>query len=174
MSLRTLAQYSCVWEKCQLIGVALALFILTGQLQAADEWPQFRGPHQNGHSDATGLPLTWSETNHIKWKTLLHGRAWSSPVVWDDQIWLTTAPEDGHELFAVGVDRNAGTILREVKVFEVNNQQKMNGLNSFATPTPVIEAGRLYVHFGTYGTACLATDTGRILWTRRDLNLQHQ
>jgi outer membrane protein assembly factor BamB len=143
-------------------------------LRAAGEWPQFRGPGQEGHGEARGLPLFWSETNNVKWKTPIPGRAWSCPVVWDDQVWVTTAPEDGHELFAVGLDRGTGRILHNVKVFDVDNQQKMNGLNSFASPTPVIEAGRVYVHFGTYGTACLATGSGEILWTRRDLNLEHE
>ncbi len=154
-------------------SLTLAILLLR-TLAARGQWPDFRGPTCQGLSDATGLPLTWSETNHVAWKTPLFGRAWSCPVIWGDQIWLTTAPEDGHELFAIALDRNDGRIVHSIKVFDVDNQQKMNRLNSFASPSPVIEEGRVYVHFGTYGTAALATDTGKVLWSRRDLNLQHQ
>src|SRR5688572_27369134 len=70
-------------------------------LRAQDNWPQFRGPQGNGISEATGLPTTWSETQNIKWKTPIHGKGWSSPVIWGDQIWITTATEDGKENFAV-------------------------------------------------------------------------
>ena len=64
---------------------------LTGAGRANDAWPDFRGPHQNGHCDATGLPLRWSEDQNVTWKTAIHGRAWSSPVVLGNQVWLNTA-----------------------------------------------------------------------------------
>jgi outer membrane protein assembly factor BamB len=156
-----------------------ALFVLVLNLflapaRGSDQWPDFRGPTQDGHSDATGLPLTWSETEHVKWKTPIPGRAWSSPVVSGNQVWITTAPEDGSELFAVALGRRDGKIIHNIKLFDVSNQQKMNRLNSFATPSPVIEPGRVYLHFGTYGTACLDSGSGSALWTRRDLNIEHQ
>ena len=78
--------------------------------RAEEAWPQFRGPTGQGLSDATGLPLKWSETEHVKWKAPIHGKAWSSPVVLGNQIWLTTATEDGFELFAVAIDR---TVLKD-------------------------------------------------------------
>ncbi len=74
--------------------------------QAGENWPQFRGPEGNGVSDSRGLPLRWSESENIKWKTAIHGRAWSSPVIWGNQVWMTTATEDGIELYAVCVDRD--------------------------------------------------------------------
>jgi outer membrane protein assembly factor BamB len=140
---------------------------------AAQNWPQFRGPHGDGKSDATGLPLTWSEKKNVVWKTAIHDKGWSSPVVWGDQVWLTTAREDGTRLFAVCVDRNSGKVVHDVVVFAVEKPAFCHPTNSYASPTPAIEEGRVYVHFGTYGTACLDTKTGKTLWERRDLHCDH-
>ena len=140
---------------------------------AEQNWPEFRGPNGNGHSAAVGLPLRWSETENVAWKTAIHDRGWSSPVIWDRQVWLTTATEDGKELFAVCVDRDTGRIVHDLKLFDVAKPAKINPTNSHASPTPAVEDGRVYVHFGTYGTACLDTRTGRRLWSRRDLHCQH-
>src|ERR1700742_4934437 len=98
---------------------------------AAENWPQFRGPTGDGHAEAKGLPVKWSETENIRWKTAIHGKAWSSPVIWDDQIWLTSATEDGKELFALCLDRAKGTILRDIKVFDVEKPQFCHKYNSY-------------------------------------------
>lgn len=141
----------------------------------ADEvnWPQFRGPRGDGVSLSTGLPVEWGEGNHVKWKTPIHGRAWSCPVVWGDQIWVTTATEDGKELFAVCVDRESGKVTQDLKLFEVEKPQFAHKFNTYASPTPVIEEGRVYVTFGSPGTACLDTRTGKVLWERRDFECNH-
>src|SRR5687768_11795691 len=139
----------------------------------SDHWPQFRGPEGNGHSLAKGLPTTWSEANNVRWKTAIHGKAWSSPVIWDNQIWVTTAPEDGTQLFAICVDRESGKILRELKLFDVAAPQFCHKFNSYASPTPVLEEGRAYITFGSPGTACLDTKTAKVLWERRDLECNH-
>ncbi len=157
----------------QRILTTLLLTIFTSHATAGDNWPQFRGPTGDGLSDAVGLPLTWSEAENVAWKTPIHDRGWSSPVVWGGQVWLTTATEDGKRLFAVCVDRDSGAITHDVKVFDVAEPENIAKVNSYASPTPVIEEGRVYVHYGTYGTACLSTETGEILWTRRDLNCDH-
>jgi outer membrane protein assembly factor BamB len=136
-------------------------------------WPSFRGPNGDGHTTATGLPLTWSEKENVKWKTAIHGKAWSSPVVWGNQVWLTTATEDGQEMYAVCVDKNTGKILLDRKLFENAHTDPIADVNSYGSPSPVIEAGRVFLHFGTYGTACLDTRTFQTLWTRRDLNCRH-
>src|SRR5437773_1277562 len=140
---------------------------------ASEDWPQFRGPNGDGRSDSRDLPLTWSESENVKWKTPVHGKAWSSPVILGDQVWLTTATEDGRELFVVCVDRGTGTILRDEKVFEVEKPQFCHQFNSYASPTPVIEPGRVYVTFGSPGTACLDSKTGGVLWERRDFVCNH-
>lgn len=153
--------------------VALLAAALFTPLRAGETWPQFLGPEGNSHAGARGLPLTWSETNHIKWKTPIHGRAWSSPVIWSNQIWMTTATTNGRQLFAVCVDRESGSVVRDLKLFDIEAPQYAHPFNSYASPTPVIEAGRLYVTFGSPGTACLDTQTGRVLWERRDFVCNH-
>jgi len=155
--------------RCSLILLA---YLATG-VSAGDNWPQFRGPQGAGHSDATGLPVKWSEKENVVWKTPIHDKGWSSPVIWGNQIWMTTAREDGKEMFAVCVDRDTGKIIYDLKVFDVEKPAFCIAFNSYASPTPVIEQGRVYVHFGTYGTACLDTATGKNLWERRDLNCNH-
>ena len=151
----------------------MALAVLASAASAGENWPEFRGPGRNGHSDARGLPLTWSQTENIKWKTPIHDRGWSSPVIWADQIWLTTATKNGRQMFAVCVDRKTGKIVHDVKVFDVAKPDRIASMNTYASPTPAIEAGRVYVHFGTYGTACLDTKTAQVLWARRDLKCEH-
>jgi outer membrane protein assembly factor BamB len=151
----------------------VATIVSVNLATAGENWPQFRGPDGNGHSDSTGLPLTWSETDHVKWKTPIHGRAWSSPVIWGNQVWMTTATPDGTELSAICVDRDTGRIVHDLKLFDVEAPQYAHPFNSYASPTPVIEEGRVYVTFGSPGTACLDTKTGRVLWERRDFVCNH-
>ena len=126
------------------------------------QWPQFRGPNGDGVSPATGLPLTWSETENIRWKTPIHGRAWSSPVILGNQVWMTTATPDGKELFAVAVAKDTGKIVFDLKLFDVPKPQFAHAFNSYASPTPAIEPGRVYVTFGSPGTAALETATGKV------------
>ncbi|HZY89805.1 MAG TPA: PQQ-binding-like beta-propeller repeat protein, partial [Gemmataceae bacterium] len=117
------------------------LFVAALSLAGADgaqNWPQFRGPHGDGKSDATGLPVTWSETKNVVWKTAIHDKGWSSPVVWGDQVWLTTARADGTRLFAVCIDRNSGKVVHDVAVFDVEKPAFCHATNSYASPTPVI------------------------------------
>lgn len=156
-----------------MIAALLAAIMATGPSWAREPWSQFRGPQENGHSQSTGLPLQWDLSN-VSWTAEIHDRGWSSPVIWDDQIWLTTATKDGHQLFALCVDKQSGAIVHDTLVFEVESPQAITVDNTYATPTPAIESGRVYVHYGTYGTACLDTGTGKILWTRRDLNCDHE
>ena len=149
------------------------LTVLTAPAPAEANWPEFRGPSGDGHSSATNLPIKWSPTENVTWKTAVHGTGWSSPVIWGDQIWMTTAENKGKELYAVCVDRRSGKIVHDIKLFEVEKPGRINSLNSYASPTPVVEEGRVYVTFGTYGTACLDTKTGKTLWSRRDINCDH-
>jgi outer membrane protein assembly factor BamB len=152
----------------------LAALLLGWPAQADENWPRFRGPHANGHADGTGLPTTWSESKNIKWKTPIHDLGWSSSVVWGDQIWVTTATADGKVDYAVCLDKHTGKIVHDLKLWENENPSPLgNAMNCYASCTPVIEAGRVYVHFGSYGTACLDTATGKILWQRRDLPCEH-
>ncbi|MCI0538439.1 MAG: PQQ-binding-like beta-propeller repeat protein, partial [Verrucomicrobiales bacterium] len=152
---------------------ALLLFSMRALAAETSNWPQFRGPAGDGHSASRQLPLTWSEQKNVKWKTAMHGKAWSSPVIWGQQVWLTTATEDGTQLLAVCVDRDSGKIVHDLKLFEITQPQFCHKFNSYASPTPVIEESRVYVTFGSPGTACLDTKTGQVLWQRRDLECNH-
>ena len=153
----------------------LAFLIVPSFVMAEKPWNQFRGPNGNGKTSATNLPVKFNETKNIRWKTPIHNQGWSSPVVWGNQIWLTTATEGGTELFAICVDLESGKIIHDIKVFDVAHPQlTMPQMNTHASPTPIVEEGRVYVHFGSYGTACLDTKTGKKLWERRDLNCDHR
>lgn len=157
--------------------VTLALvssFTAAPTLQASGDWPQFRGPDGQGHVKGHGLPLKWSESDHVKWKTAILGEGWSSPVVLDEQIWLTTAVDGGKSLRAVGLDQATGKVLHDVEVFPVENPEFKHALNSYASPTPVLEKGRVYVSFGDYGNACLSTETGKPIWKSKALKLDHE
>lgn len=153
--------------------MVVAFFILVGAARA--DWPEFRGPRGDGHAEgAAGLPVKWSETENVKWKTPIPERGWSTPVVLGGQIWLTTATPDGHDFFALCVDAQSGKILFNKKLFHSDNPEVLgNPLNCYASPSPAIEAGRVYLSFGSYGTACLDTKTFEPIWTRTDLPCRH-
>jgi outer membrane protein assembly factor BamB len=144
----------------------LLLLVLLSLIVSPLDWPQFRGPTGQGVSDERGLPLTWSENKNVRWKVAIPGRGWSSPVVQGDRIWLTTATEEGKSLRAIAVDRNTGAILQNVEVFQLKSAKLANTKNSFASPTPVVEGDRVYLHFGAFGTACI-TQSGEIVWKTR-------
>ena len=149
----------------------LLCFVLTAAAAGAD-WPQFRGPDGTGRAAGT-LPLTWSESANVRWKTKVHGRAWSSPVVMGERVWVTTATEDGKALFVLALDRDTGRVVLDKKLFDVETPQYVHPFNTYASPTPVLEPGRVYVTFGSPGTAALDAATGEVLWTRRDLECNH-
>lgn len=165
-----------------------ALTLALGAFAQADDapWNQFRGPNGDGISSAKGLPVEFSEDSKaIVWKTAIPGRAWSSPVVWGNQVWVTNAPEIQNPsdakpkpekpivLSAVCVDLSSGKIVHDIPVFDVEKPQFTHTTNSYASPTPCIEDGRLYVHFGSYGTACIDTKSGKKLWERREFECDH-
>ena len=128
----------------------IALLLLPTLLSGAESWPQWRGPAANGHADNAGYPSEWNKIKNIAWKSILPGRGHSSPVHDGDTIWVTTAIE---------------TPAPET---EKKERLKDNKLNSYASPTPVIEGGKVYFHFGAYGNACIDAKTGKILWKNED------
>ncbi len=178
-----------------LLSFVLPLF---ASFTSAADWPQWRGPEGQGHSDAKNLPLTWSESQNVVWRTAIPGKGWSSPVIEGAQIWMTTAIESeaseeekkkrlaantGNQplnisgrlsLRAVCVDRMSGKLLHDIELLSEDSPEPIHALNSFASPSPIIENGRLYCHFGTNGTACLDTQTGKLAWTNHELRLNHE
>ena len=156
---------------CILLLITVASCVV---IEANEQWSQFRGHYGNGIIKSTSAPINWSENTNIDWKTPIHDRGWSSPVIWNDQIWMTTATKDGNKMYAICVNKLSGKIEHDIHVFDVKSPQAITNENTYASPTPVIEEGRVYVHFGTYGTACISTKDGQILWKRRDLNCDHE
>jgi outer membrane protein assembly factor BamB len=131
-------------------------------------WPEFRGPTGQGVADQAGLPLEWSEDSNVVWKTPISGRGWSSPVTLDGgKVWMTTATEDGDSLRAVSVDFQSGETVDDVEIFRDEKLPSSHQKNSQASPTPLLEDDRVYVHFGVRGTAAL-TNSGEILWKNRE------
>lgn len=155
--------------QCVLIG------IVGTSLAAAADWPQFRGPDGQGHTDVADLPLTWSATDNVRWKADLPGVGWSSPVVVDGAIYLTTAVPQGSEvkpdqsLRVLCLDAATGTPRWNVEVLkEIGADAPNIHKNSHASPSVLVEAGRVYAHFGHMGTACLDAENGAILWKNND------
>jgi outer membrane protein assembly factor BamB len=158
--------------------VALSLLLLWPPVALAaqtERWPEFRGPTGQGHSTERDVPLEWSESRNVLWKTPVQGRGWSSPVVERDRVWLTTAisGRGGTSLRAVAFDVETGREVLNVEVFQLRNSDLLNFKNSHASPTPIVEGDRVYVHFGAAGTAALTT-SGDIVWkTRLSYQSQH-
>jgi len=147
---------------------------------AAGSWPDFRGPAANGHVGVAGdapsaqLPTRWSEAENVVWKTPIPHRGWSTPVVMEGQVWLTTATESGHDFYIIALDENTGTVVHEAQLFHAESPEPLgNAVNCYASPSPVVEPGRVYAHFGSYGTACVDTVTKEVLWKRDDLPCRH-
>lgn len=156
-----------------LARLSFLLAVATQAAIAAENWPQFRGPAGDGRSDASGLPTELGEDKNVKWKTPTHGKAWSSPVIWGNQVWLTTATEDGRSLGVMCLDKETGKVIHDQQLFTVDKPQFCHKFNSYGSPTPVIEDGRIYVSFGSPGIACLDTGTCAKLWERRDFVCNH-
>ncbi len=150
--------------------LSAALFV--GQTSDAP-WPDYRGPARDGDVRGRALPDTWSEEHNVRWKSAVHGRGWSSPVVLDGRVWLTTATPEGSALSVLAFDLETGAPVVDRVLFTVAEPEHRNALNSYASPSPVAGDGRVYVSFGTYGIACLDGATGESRWERRDLVCDH-
>jgi outer membrane protein assembly factor BamB len=152
-----------------------ALALAFTAAHAADlDWPQFRGPTGQGLSDATGVPTEWSDTQHVAWKVEVPGKGWSSPVLSHGKLYLTTAVGDagsGISLHALCLDAKDGHTLWDTEIFTPDPAaaSAMHRKNSLASPTPIVTADRLYVHFGHMGTAALDL-TGKVVWKQTELS----
>lgn len=163
------------------LGLALCVgSLLSGRIARAEgpvDWPQFRGAGGEGHVEGANVPLRWSETDagseNIRWKTELPGKGYSSPVVSSGRAWLTTATDEGRSLRVLAIDVESGSILRDVEVFRVEPGAK-HAKNSHASPSAVLADGRVFVHFGRHGTACLEADSGAVVWKRDDIRIDHE
>jgi outer membrane protein assembly factor BamB len=162
------------------------------------DWPQWRGADGQGHAEGSGYPTTWNDTQNIAWQTDVPGRGWSSPIIMGNHVWMTTAIEvpidpakekerlktntgdqpltllEAVKLHAVCVDKTSGKLLHDIELHVERDPQWVHKLNSYASCTPVAEAGRLYCHFGTFGTFCVDTAAGKVLWKNTELKLMHE
>jgi len=177
----------------------LASLVLFAWLPASfAQWPQWRGPDGQGHAVGAGYPATWSETENVAWKAELPGEGHSSPVVDGDRIWLTTAiaapiseeekqkklaANTGNQpltlvgqlsLRALCVDRQTGELLHNIELMVHDDPQWTHQINTFASPSPVLDDDHLYCCFGSHGNACLDTDTLKVRWTNQQLNVMHE
>ncbi len=139
---------------------------------AQEDWPEFRGPTREGHAESKNLPLRWSKADNIVWKASVPGVGWSSPVVYRGTVYLTTAGIDDAgnptSLDALAFDLASGHQIWTRTVFAVSSQPDKHSKNSHASPTPIVESDRIYVHFGHLGTAAL-DPSGRVLWRQTSL-----
>lgn len=161
-----------------LLGVVAGGFLISSLCSAAD-WTEFRGPQGNGISGETGLPVTWSKDEHVAWRSEVPGKGWSSPILLKGRIYLTTAvpldqPENGQSLRTLCLDALSGGIVwnKECFIMDGKRSVKIHGKNSYASPTPLTDGKRIFVHFGTHGTGCLDLD-GNILWSNTELVYNH-
>lgn len=142
-------------------------------------WPHRSGPTFDGHvskEDSKGLPTTWNEETgrNIAWKVALQGSGNSTPVIGNGRVWLTAATEDGKQQFVYCIDAVSGKTLHHRLLFTNADPEPLNNnINNYASPSCVLEHDAVYVHFGTYGTACLNPDTAEVIWERRDINCRH-
>lgn len=185
----------------RLLLLALSIYLFSATSKAdVKSWPQWRGPDASGHAFEGKFPAEWSANKNLIWKTSLPGRGHSSAVHENGLIWITTALEtpasekekqerlkanDGLStvtvlsevsLRALQVDPKTGKILQNIEVIRKKQPQWVHHLNSYASPSPVIEANRLYLHFGAYGNACLDSSSGEIIWknTQKELWVMHE
>jgi outer membrane protein assembly factor BamB len=135
------------------------------------DWPEFRGPSGQGHSDARRLPTTWSETDNVAWKTAIPGLGWSSPALVNGGLYLTTAVPDGEDaqsLRLLKVDAASGKVVWDVALFRTEGPVEIHKKNSHASASPLVHKGAIYAHFGPHGTAAVDLD-GNVLWKTTEL-----
>lgn len=136
------------------------------------DWPQFRGPSSDAHVVGVSAPMEWSDETNVTWKVAVPGLGWSSPVVVDDRVYLTTAiqKDEGLSLHAMALDAKNGKVVWDREIRSVEKTPSIHSKNSHASPTPIVDRGSVYVHFGALGMAKLSAKDGTIQWTNFELD----
>lgn len=159
---------------CNLTLLIIVLFLGFQPAKAQQtNWTQFRGSNLDGISSESGIPVIWNDSTNVLWKTDIEGKGWSSPVVFGDQIWVTSATEDGKKMSAICVNIQSGKEVYNLDIFKSDSIYSKHSINSYATPTPCIEDGFVYLHFGSTGTVCVNTRNGTVVWKRTDMKCEH-
>ncbi len=148
-----------------IVPLVLGAFHACAPALLGANWPQFRGPTGQGHSTEKRVPLSWSATSNVLWRTTLPGEGWSSPIVWGRHVFVTTATESGASCRVLAIDAKDGNLRWEREVFRQPTRKKETR-NSYATPTPVTDGRRVYTCFGDGSFAALTFD-GKVAWTNR-------
>ncbi len=169
-----------------LASVAVAMSCVSVLTASDERWPRFRGPGARGVSLDSGLPETWSTTDNVAWVTDIDGLGWSSPIVWDDTVFLTTVvsagdveaprsglylggerrtPEDEHRWIVYGIDVATGAVRWEREVHRGVPSASHHLKNTYASETPVTDGEHVYAYFGNVGLFCLSVD-GEVRWSR--------
>lgn len=150
--------------------MAILFFMLFAMI--TEEWSQFRGPESNGHVQYKDMPEKWSDQSPVAWKVSIPGLGWSSPVVVNGRVYLTTAVAQGEglSLRTLCLDSQTGKTIWEREVRQVSNAPKIHAKNSHASPTPIVTDGSVFVHFGALGMARLKQADGTIEWLCTDLD----
>lgn len=138
------------------------------------DWTEFRGSKADATATGASTPLVWSDTENVVWKTEILGLGWSSPIVADGVVYLTTAVTNGSEvsLRVLAIDASSGKVSWDREIRKLAGIPAIHSKNSHASPTPIVRDGAIYVHFGAMGTAKLAKD-GTVIWTNTELNYPH-
>jgi len=147
----------------RIVLACLIAFVSTSLTSAEDNWPTWRGPDQNGHYDASEIPLKWDESN-IVWRTELPGSGQSSPCIWEDRVFLTANQEKGAERIVFAVDKNSGKMLWQQTVW-TGDPEPSHALNGWASASCVTDGEHVYAFFGLGGLHCLTLDGERV-WSR--------
>lgn len=156
----------------KIAAIAVLFTVLAPCLARGENWPRFRGPTGQGVSAETGVPVHWSSTENVAWKTPIPGDGWSSPVVHGDHVFVTSTTDEGQSCHVNCVDRRTGEILWNRKVFDQVPRHK-RGDNSYATPTTTTDGERVYAVFSSGGIAALDFE-GEIIWTKHDVSFFSQ
>jgi len=158
-------------EMNRFLAALLALAVSTG-FALAEDWPCFRGASHQGISAETNLPLHWSATENVLWKTAIPGESWSSPIIWKDRAFLTTATANGTSCRVLALETLTGKILWDREVFQQVPRRK-EARNSYATSTPATDGLRVYACFGDGSFAALSFN-GELIWTNRQYKFYGQ
>lgn len=171
---------------------------LASSIAQAEDWPAWRGPGGQGVASDGRIPAKWSETENVTWRTEIPGRGFSSPLIVGDHVWLTTAHEVAASeeeakarleantggqpvtvlsevrIHAVCLSKQTGDLLKDIPILHKKDPQWVHSTNSYASPTPIIEAGKLYSQNGSYGTCCLDIESGEMVWRNQELWVMHE
>ncbi len=144
-------------------GLSVTLALIKGV--RAENWPRWRGPDGNGVSSEPALPLHWSATQNVRWKTVVPGEGFSSPIIWGDRIFLTSAFDQGERRAVHCLDRTSGKIAWSREVRD-QNPERTSAMTGHAAATPVTDGTHVVAFFGNAGVVCYDF-AGKQLWRRQ-------